>query len=40
MNQLKEAINKDGYNINDIINYFTIVITDTNGRRLNDSDIF
>ncbi|MBW3058248.1 hypothetical protein D6D54_03660 [Spiroplasma poulsonii] len=27
MNQLKAAINRDGYNINNITNYFTIVIT-------------
>ncbi|WHQ36805.1 hypothetical protein [Spiroplasma sp. SV19] len=40
MNQVKEAVNRDGYNINDISNYVTIIIIDSNGVWLNDNDIF
>ncbi|WP_425380358.1 hypothetical protein [Spiroplasma endosymbiont of Stenodema calcarata] len=39
MYQLSEAINHDGYNINDINSYFTIRINDPNFQQLNPNDI-
>lgn len=39
MYQLSEAINHDGYNINDINSYFTIRINDPHFQQLNRNDI-